>query len=219
MDSSVPPDAPAPLGPAEVRALGCLVEKDITTPDNYPLTLNALTNACNQISNREPVISLAEQDVVLALDALRRRGLAYEFQGAESRVPKYGHRLAESLGLARPETAALCVLMLRGPQTVGEVRARTARMHEFAGLAEAEAALEALCSRPQGALAARLPRRHGAREQRYAHLLGGPAQAEAPGPPPASAAPDERIARLEAEVRALRQEVAELRGELRGPAR
>ena len=216
--------APGPLGPAEVRVLGSLVEKDITTPDYYPLTLNALTNACNQSSNRDPVVSYSEQEVTRALDALRERRLAYMFQGAESRVPKFGHRVAESLELDRTGTSVLCVLMLRGPQTAGEVRARTGRMHEFASLAEAEAALEALCSRPAGALAARLPRRRGTKEQRYAHLLGGPVEQGAPGEAaaqePAQARPDDgRVARLEGEVEGLRREVAELRrevSELRG---
>jgi hypothetical protein len=210
-------DTPAPLGPSEVRVLGSLVEKDITTHDYYPLTLNALTNACNQSSNRDPVVSLSEQEVVRALDALRERRLAFMFQGAESRVPKFGHRIAETFDLARPDTSVLCVLMLRGPQTVGEVRSRTGRMHEFASLEEAEAALESLCSRAAGALAVRLPRRRGMKEQRYAHLLSGPPEAAAPDSQPApepAGAGDPRVARLEAEVDGLRREVAELRREL-----
>jgi len=209
----------APLGPAEVRVLGSLVEKDITTHDYYPLTLNALANACNQSTNRDPVVSLSEHEVVRALDALRERRLAFMFQGAESRVPKYGHRIAENFELGRPETSVLCVLMLRGPQTVGEVRSRTGRMHEFASLEEAEAALESLCSRAAGGLAVRLPRQRGMKELRYAHLLSGPVAPAAPeaqpAPETAAAAPgDPRVARLEAEVEGLRRDVAELRREL-----
>src|ERR1700684_3651652 len=120
-----------PLNAVEARVLGSLIEKDMTTPDYYPLTLNALTNACNQSSNRDPVMALAERDVVRGLDALREKKLAYMLQGADNRVPKYGHRIAETLEIGRPETAVLCVLLLRGPQKVGEVRGRTARMHEF----------------------------------------------------------------------------------------
>jgi uncharacterized protein YceH (UPF0502 family) len=213
-------ETPAPLGPAEVRVLGSLVEKDITTHDYYPLTLNALTNACNQSSTRDPVVSDSEQEVTRALDVLRERRLAFVFQGAESRVAKFGHRLLETLELDRPGAALLCVLMLRGPQTAGEVRSRTGRMHDFESLADVEAALEALCTRPAGALAARLPRQRGMKEQRYAHLLGGPAEQAPPaqegaGAQPAAALPgDERVARLEGEVEGMRREVADLRREL-----
>jgi uncharacterized protein YceH (UPF0502 family) len=219
MDGTMTAETPGPLGPAEVRVLGSLVEKDITTHDYYPLTLNALTNACNQSTNRDPVVSYSEQEVTRALDLLRERRLAFVFQGAESRVPKFGHRLVESLELDRPGIAVLCVLMLRGPQTAGEVRSRTGRMHEFESLAEVEAALESLCSRPAGSLAARLPRQRGMKEQRYAHLLGGPADLAGPGEQaaaePAAARPgDERVARLEGEVEGLHREVAELRREL-----
>jgi uncharacterized protein YceH (UPF0502 family) len=214
MDGTTAAATPAPLGPAEVRVLGSLVEKDITTPDYYPMTLNALTNACNQSSNRDPVVSYSEQEVTRALDVLRERKLAFMFQGAESRVPKFGHRIAECLELDRPGTSVLCVLMLRGAQTAGEVRARTGRMHEFGSLAEAEAALEALRTRPAGALAARLPRRRGTKEERYAHLLGGPVEQEAQGEAAPALPGDERVARLEAEVDGLRREVAELRREV-----
>jgi uncharacterized protein YceH (UPF0502 family) len=214
-----------PLNPFEVRVLGSLIEKDITTPDYYPLTLNALTNACNQSTNRDPVVSFSEQDVVRALDLLRDRKLAFMFQGADSRVPKYGHRLVESFELGRAETSVMCVLMLRGPQTVGEVRARTGRMHEFQSLEETEAALDALCSRVAGALAAKLPRQAGMKEQRYAHLLSGPVSLPAPDAAPraepaalAVRLEDERLGRLEGEVEGLRREVSDLRrglGELR----
>ena len=143
----MPEEPTGPLNPAEVRVLGSLIEKDITTPDYYPLTLNSLTNACNQSSNRDPVVSFSEQDVVRALDSLRVKKLAFMFQGADSRVSKYGHRIVESLELGRPEVAVMCVLMLRGPQTVGEIRGRTGRMHEFASLDEAEAILGSLAER------------------------------------------------------------------------
>ena len=211
----------AVLNAVEVRVLGSLVEKQLTTPDYYPLTLNALTNACNQTSNRDPVVSLDEMAVVRGLDALRDKKLAYLLDAAQSRVPRYGHKLAEALELEGPEVAALCVLMLRGPQTVGEVRGRTGRMHEFASLAEAEATLEALAARSPRPLVAKLPRQAGFKEQRYAQLLGG----EVPRDVPVAAAPleaatravrveNERLDRLEAEVAALRQEMGGLQAEL-----
>lgn len=207
-----------PLNPVEVRVLGSLVEKEITTPDYYPLTLNALTNACNQSSNRDPVVSFSEKDVVRGLDSLRERKLAFMFQGADSRVSKYGHRLVESFEVSRPETAVLCVLMLRGPQTVGEIRGRTGRMHEFQSLDETEAALEALIGRSPIPMVVRLARQTGLKEQRYAHLLGGevslPPSESVAGVEPAVAAvrfENERLAKLEAESAELRVEVAELR--------
>src|SRR5580698_7971205 len=159
------PDEPtSPLNPVEVRVLGCLIEKDITTPDYYPLTLNSLANACNQSNNRDPVMALGEDAVTRGLDLLREKKLAFMIQKAESRVAKFGHRVAESLELARPETAVLCVLLLRGPQTVGEIRGRTARMHEFASLEETEACLGALIARTPEALAVKLPRQAGMKE-------------------------------------------------------
>jgi uncharacterized protein len=208
-----------PLGPVEVRVLGCLIEKDITTPDYYPLTLNALTNACNQSSNRDPVVSYAEHDVVRGLDLLREKKLAFMFQGADSRVAKFGHRIAETFELPRPETAVLCVLLLRGPQTPGELRGRTARMHEFASLGEVEATLNELISRTPAALAVKLPRQPGMKEQRYAHLLSGEVHTSSPASAPGAAAPAEqaeagRLARLEGEATALRAEVAALKGEI-----
>jgi len=213
-----------PLNALEARVLGSLVEKDITTPDYYPMTLNALTHACNQATNRDPVTSFSEAEVVRGLDALREKRLAFMFQGADSRAPKYGHRFLESFGLGRPEAAALCVLLLRGPQTAGEIRGRTGRMHAFAGLEEVAAVLDALAARAPEPLVARLPRRAGFKEQRYAHLLSGDLAAPGPEPEPAPAAgrPEEgRLERLEAEAAALRAEVDELKrqvGELRRPA-
>jgi uncharacterized protein YceH (UPF0502 family) len=134
------------LTEAEVRVLGSLAEKQVTTPDYYPLTMNALVHACNQISNRDPVVQYDERQVSEAVDTLRLKNLVYIFYGAESRVPKYKHMMREVLSLSPPELAALCVLMLRGAQTVGEVRGRTGRMYEFADLREAEATLEGLAS-------------------------------------------------------------------------
>jgi len=201
------------LTDVEVRVVGSLVEKQLTTPDYYPLTLNALVHACNQVSNRDPVVSYDERAVEDAIDSLRRRNLVYVFYGSESRVPKYKHMAREVFELSPPELAALCVLMLRGPQTVGEIRGRTGRLHEFADLAEVEATLDALARRDEP-LVARLPRRPGQKDARYAHLLAGAPPAEEPGveaATPARETAGERVARLEAEVTSLRSEVAELR--------
>jgi uncharacterized protein YceH (UPF0502 family) len=210
-----------PLNAVEARILGCLIEKDITTPDYYPLTLNSLANACNQSNNRDPVMALGEDAVTRGLDLLREKKLAFMIQKAESRVAKFGHRVAESLELARPETAVLCVLLLRGPQTVGEIRGRTARMHEFASLEETEASLTALAARTPEALAVKLPRQAGMKEQRYAQLLSGEVQVPSPLAPaqieaaaPAPSAGDERLAKLEGEAAAIRADVAELRRQL-----
>lgn len=213
MDDSLPP-----LNAAETRVLGALIEKQVTTPDYYPLTLNALTNACNQLTNRDPVVSFDEADVVRALDGLREKRLATLFHGADSRVPKYKHTLTDVLLLTPAEIGLLCVLMLRGPQTVGELRTRTERFAPFANLGEVEEALTALATRPAQPLVAKLPRQPGTKESRYAHLLGGPVAAPSaesvPPPEPATVAvgaENERIAHLETETAALRQELAELR--------
>jgi uncharacterized protein len=209
---------PLVLNAAEVRVLGALVEKEITTPDYYPLTLNALVNACNQSSNRDPVVSFDETTVVRALDGLREKKLALVFYGAESRVPKYAHKLTEAFTLSRPEIAVLCVLLLRGPQTVGELRGRTGRMHEFAALEEVETTLQALATKEAQPLAAKLPRQTGLKESRFAHLLGGEVHLD-----PAETAPrlepdtmavrleNERLAKLEAEIETLRREFTELK--------
>jgi uncharacterized protein YceH (UPF0502 family) len=204
------------LSEAEVRVLGSLAEKQVTTPDYYPLTMNALVHACNQISNRDPVVQYDERQVSEAVDALRLKNLVYIFYGAESRVPKYKHMMREVLQLSPAELAALCVLMLRGPQTVGEVRGRTGRMYEFADLREAEATLDGLSQRDDP-LVAKLPRQAGRKEARYAHLLSGQptVEEEAEGQPASAAAPrardPERVARLEAEVERLSSELAEMR--------
>jgi hypothetical protein len=205
------------LSEAEVRVLGSLAEKQVTTPDYYPLTMNALVHACNQISNRDPIVRYDERQVEEAVDSLRLKNLVYIFYGAESRVPKYKHMMREVLGLAPPELAALCVLMLRGAQTVGEVRGRTGRLYEFTDLREAEATLEGLAQRDEP-LVAKLPRQAGRKEARYAHLLSGApvvedeAEAQAsPLPPRSRAGESERVARLEAEVERLSGELAEVR--------
>jgi hypothetical protein len=210
------------LNDVEVRVLGSLIEKQITTPEYYPLTLNALTHACNQISNRDPVVAYDEKTVVRALESLREKNLAYIFYGSESRVPKYKHVVPEVLHLTPPQVALMCVLMLRGPQTVGELRGRTNRLYEFKELAEVEATLEELSQSEPQPLVARLPRQPGRKESRYAHLLSGAIEIEALEAAPPRAEParrevlaeNERVARLEATVEALRREVAELRQQL-----
>ena len=149
------------LTPAEVRVLGSLVEKQITTPEYYPLTLNALVLACNQKNNRNPVTAFSEAEVEQALDSLREKNLAYVFHGSTSRVPKYKHVAPEVLQVNPPELAAMCVLMLSGAQTVGEIRTRGARLHDFSGLEEVEQTLHALSTREPDALVTKLPRQPG----------------------------------------------------------
>src|SRR5579862_7563310 len=191
------------LHPVEVRVLGALLEKDLTTPEYYPLTLNALQNACNQKSSRDPVVSYDEDTVAQALDLLREKNLATRITGAGHRVEKFGHRLGESLNLGRRELALLCVLMLRGPQTVGELRGRTERMHDFADLEEVEHVLESLQSREADALVAPVAR------GRWVQLLGGPYEESAEQESTAGARSP-----LEARVEALEREVAEMRQQL-----
>ena len=161
------------LNPTQARVLGALIEKDITTPEYYPLSLNALINACNQKSNREPVLTLDENSVRDALAGLQEYRLAGPASGADSRVQKYEHRMQEVFNFDRRETAVLCVLLLRGPQTPGELRGRTERMHHFETLDDVQSALQKLMQRDP-ALVAILPRQPGSRESRYAHLLCGP---------------------------------------------
>ncbi|HEX6315351.1 MAG TPA: YceH family protein [Gemmatimonadaceae bacterium] len=213
---------PDDLGPIEVRVVGSLIEKELSTPDYYPLSLNALTNACNQSSNRDPVMSLDEEAVRQAIDALRRRGLVRSIQGIGSRVPKYQHLLAESADLTRAELAVLGTLALRGPQTLGEVKARATRLMEGEGEGEGEggdatsleAALEALTTRDPPVVT-RLARRPGQKEARFAHRLSGDVTVsgdeEHGDPPPQSG---DRIAVLEDAVQQLRDDVADLRGQL-----
>jgi uncharacterized protein YceH (UPF0502 family) len=192
----------------EARVLGCLIEKALTTPDYYPLTLNALTAACNQKSNREPVASYDDKTVVRALDGLREKKLAWMVHTAGSRVPKYDHRLGEKLALGPAETAVLCTLMLRGPQTTGELKARCGRLHGFNTVAEVELALHALQAHSEGPLSAELPLRHGAREHRYAHLLCGQPDL----PPDAAAEPP--VERAREQVQQENRTLEEMRTEL-----
>lgn len=205
------------LTETEIRVLGCLIEKELATPEYYPLTLNTLTSACNQKSNRDPVMQLEEAAVVRALDALRFKQLAL-LSAEGGRVPKYRHILAEKLRLSPAELAVLAELLVRGPQTIGELRTRAERMHPFADLAAVEEVLEELQARTPP-LATKLPRQAGRKEQRYAQLFAGepvPAAADEYLPPPEAArikvmAENDRIARLEEEIAALHAEVAGLR--------
>jgi uncharacterized protein len=208
------------LSEVEARVLGSLVEKDITTPDYYPLSLNALINACNQKSNRDPVMSLHEEAVRQAVHSLNEKGLAGTASTADSRVPKYEHRMQEGFNFTRRETAVMCVLMLRGPQTPGELRGRTERMHRFEDLTDVQSTLQKLMTREEP-LVKVLPRQPGTKEARYAHLLCG----EQPGwdAPPApivahaeSSADGERIARLEEDVANLQREIVDLKQEFAG---
>jgi hypothetical protein len=205
------------LNPAEDRVLGALVEKDITTPDYYPLSLNALINACNQKNNREPVTNFDEETVRLALRNLSDKQLAGMARGAEGRVAKYEHRLQEVFNFTRPETAILCVLLLRGPQTPGELRGRTERMHRFEDLDEVLSGLQQLMRR-EPPLAKALGRRPGTKEIRYAHLLSGDVAAWEPSAETASSGhvteENERVAHLEEQVATLRGEVAELKQQM-----
>ena len=199
-----------PLHPIEVRVLGSLLEKDLTTPEYYPLTLNALQNACNQKSSREPVVNYDETTVAQGLELLRQKQLVLKVSGAGHRVEKYAHRLGETLNLGRRELAILCVLMLRGPQTVGELRGRTERMHPFEDMEEVERVLEALAARQPDPLAA--PATRG----RWRHLWSGGAAAEAEEEAESSAprAHFEPQAPLEGRVAALEREVDELKRQM-----
>ncbi len=208
------------LSDVEVRVLGSLVEKDITTPDYYPLSLNALVNACNQKNNRDPIMTLDEDAVRAALDSLQVQRLAGPASGADSRVTKYEHRLQEVFNFDRREIAILCVLLLRGAQTPGELRGRAERMYRFEALEDVNATLDRLSQR-EPPLVAVLPRQPGTKESRYAHLLSGkPESAEVLGSAnrasesASSAIDPDRISRLEDEVLALRQEVADVQQQL-----
>ncbi|HWF97901.1 MAG TPA: DUF480 domain-containing protein [Steroidobacteraceae bacterium] len=221
------------LDSLEARVIGCMLEKQITTPDQYPLSLNALVSACNQKSNRDPVLSLDEPAVQRTLDALSRRHLVLERSGFGSRVPKYQHLFCNtefgSLKLSAQELAILCELLLRGPQTPGELRSRAARMASFADVSEVEAALQSLIARESGPLVARLAREPGRRESRYLQLFGGEPPPEAAADSEAAEAAEaaeiagaaagkvedgalaDRVTRLEEEVRRLHAELAALK--------
>jgi uncharacterized protein YceH (UPF0502 family) len=229
----------------EARVIGCLIEKAITTPDQYPLSLNALVNACNQKSNRDPVLDLSESAVQQVVDGLSKKHLVMEKSGFGSRVPKYQHRFCNtefgSLKLDSQELAIVCELLVRGPQTPGELRTRASRMASFSETSDVEAALSRLRDRPDGPFVVQLAREPNRRDSRWAHLFSGPVQAAMPvadvapvhahaaavplgerelepaGPPEVvfpAARNDDRLARLEHEVAALRLELDELKKRL-----
>ena len=202
------------LNDAEIRVLGSLVEKQITTPEYYPLTLNALTAACNQKNNRNPVTSFTEGEVERALDSLREKNLAYVFHGSTSRVPKFKHVAPENLHLKPAELAVVCVLMLSGPQTFGEIRTRGSRLYEFSGLEEVEQTVHELSTRESEPLVTRLPRQAGQKDARFAHLLSGEPAFEASTEASVRAIPrkseSERVAHLEEQVNMLTEQVNSL---------
>jgi uncharacterized protein len=209
------------LSPVEVRILGSLFEKEVTTPEYYPLSLNGLTLACNQKTNRDPILSLDEDIVAGVLETLRSKGVVYFVRETGGRVEKYRQRLSEVLNLDRRELAVLCVLMLRGFQTTGELRERTQRLYAFDDLAAVELCLNRMIERSPAPLAVRLPRAAGSKEPRYAHLLSGiPEVIETesnhgiPSDQVGRPSQVERISALENEVAALKHEVADLRGQL-----
>jgi len=210
------------LDAVEARLLGCLIEKERTTPEYYPLTLNALISACNQKSNRDPEMHLDEATVARSLDALRLKGLAYLNHTAGGRVPKHAHQLEKFWTFSTQELRILCLLLLRGPQTAGELRSRAGRLCEFANPAEVETVLQELVTRPGGPFVVKLPRQPGQSAARHAHLFCGPVEGAQP-PAPASAetptpttAPADagRVSALEQEVAALRAELEELKRQL-----
>lgn len=215
------------LSAVEARVLGCLIEKEGTTPEYYPLTINALVNACNQKSSRDPVMSVDEMTVVHAIARLRDNGIVEERSVSGNRVSRYAHKVDRLVALNDAERAALCVLLLRGPQTTGEIRGRTGRLYEFRDPAEVESVLQGLMTRPEPVVT-KLSRITGHKENRFAHLLCGTpgeasavASAEAPSPavvPPSVAvnAANERIEALEAKVEALRRDVEAIKERLSG---
>jgi uncharacterized protein YceH (UPF0502 family) len=202
------------LSTVAARVLGSLVEKEITTPEYYPLSLNALANACNQKNNREPVMNLDEDQIRQALHQLEDDGMAGAARGADSRVAKYEHRLQEVFNFTRGEIAVVCVLLLRGPQTPGELRGRTERMHRFEELSDVQSTLQRLMQR-EPPLIKVLPRQPGTKEVRYAHLFSGePAEWVGKSEVAESSGTGSSTAQMEAEIAALREEVAELRAQV-----
>ena len=200
------------LNPVEIRVLGCLIEKEIATPDHYPLTLNALTNACNQKSNRDPLMMRDEGTILSALDTLRMtHQLAVEVTSTGTRVPKYKHSLLNRWDLSPTQTAILCELFVRGPQTPGDLRAHASRLHPLADSREVEEILHELESREDGPFVLHLPREPGKRERRWAHLLSGEPEIDAAPPIEDRPAKTDRIQDLETEVADLRQELDELK--------
>jgi len=205
----------------EARIIGCLIEKEITTPDQYPLSLNALMNACNQKSNRDPVMALDEPSVQHIVDTLARRHFIMEKSGFGSRVPKYQHRFCNSeygtLKFSPQELALLCELLLRGPQTPGELRTRASRMAPLSDAGVVETTLEALAARADGPFVTRLPREPGRRDSRYAHLFSGEAATTARAAEAdevSAAVPPTRLERVEQELRQVRIELDELKARL-----
>ena len=200
------------INETEARILGCLVEKQLTTPEYYPLTLNALMAACNQKSNRDPVMSLTEGEITAAIDILRDKNLVYLFYGSTSRTVKYKHMLPQVFELDAAATAVMTLLLLRGPQTAGEIRGRSDRLHEFGGIGEVQETLDELARR-QDPLVVKLERMPGQKEARYAHLLSGEIDTEAIAARverPAGGS-NERLEKLEQEVERLSGELAELK--------
>lgn len=207
-----------PLDAVEARVLACLIEKAIATPEYYPLTLRALAAACNQKSNRDPVMEIGETEVLRAVDSLRDRKLAWSVTMAGSRAPRYRHSLVDVLPLTPVSVAILCELMLRGPQTLGELRTHAGRLTELTDTATVQSVLQELASRPEGPLVRVLPRQPGRREERYMHLLCGAPAAEAEGVSATAAEParvvvmaeNERVGALEARVAKLEDELARI---------
>ncbi len=205
------------LNEIETRVLGSLIEKEITTPEYYPMTLNALTNACNQKSNREPVMNLSEKEVLAAIDTLRDKKLSWQFSSVGGRVPKYEHNLRSLFTFSKEEIAVLCILLLRGPQTIGEIRTRTERLFSFSSLEEAEKTIRALIERDDGPFVTELPRQAGRKESRFMHLfcgmpdlsLANEQSIQTSFTPPT--AKSDRLLILEEEVKELRSEIADLR--------
>lgn len=205
-------ELPQTLTPVEARILGVLIEKEKTTPDVYPLTVNSLTAGCNQKTSRDPVMNLRESEVQASLEELRNRFLVLETYGASGRVLRYAHNFGKVYQVPGAAVALLCVLMLRGPQTVSELRANCERIHHFADASSVEGYLEELAARPTGALAICMPKQPGSREHRWAHLLCGelPAMAGVGAQPVAPSGLEERVVRLELEVAELRASLESL---------
>ncbi len=204
-----------PLTDVDVRVLGSLIEKERTTPEYYPLSINALINACNQTSNRDPVVHFDEETVARSIESLRRRSLVRAIKGIDSRVTKFQHLVPETMDLDAREVALLCVLMLRGPQTTGELKNRSARLSAFDSLADIETVLNGLIERVGPAYVVRLPRRSGQKEVRYAHLLSGDVTYETPDPTAMRVQTEtERIGTLEEEMAELKKDVSDLRAQL-----
>ena len=206
------------LNEIEVRVVGALIEKEITTPEYYPLSMNALVAACNQKSNRDPVMNLDERDIMQAIDILRDKKLVWQLSTSGGRVPKYEHNIRSLFTFSNQEIAVLCVLMLRGAQTIGEIKGRSDRLYSFRSLQEVEETVQALLSREDGPFVMELPRQSGQKEKRFMHLFSGTpdiSELQSTRPEPTAeqhrSSTGERLAALEEHVKLLREEVAELR--------